>query len=165
MIETRHKQLPYPPAAMRFVREGLPFTVARIHGEPSDEQEKVERWMFENDLDHETLEDLYESGRLPAPLQKLVRAAGGPVAFNRHVSGQQLCWGLREYAIQRWGLMARAVLRRWHIHSTLDFGRIVFRLIDEGNLRKQATDTLEDFKDVYDFNTVFDCPEVLATGD
>src|SRR5262245_60499400 len=45
---------------------------------------------------------------------------------NRHVSGQQLCEGIREYALRRWGLMARAVLTRWNITSTLDFGRIVF---------------------------------------
>jgi hypothetical protein len=39
-------------------------------------------------------------------------AVGGAV---QHVSGQQLCHGLREYALAQWGLLARAVLRRWNI--------------------------------------------------
>src|SRR3954447_18237767 len=34
---------------------------------------------------------------------------------NRHVTGQQLCEGLREYALNEWGLLAGTVLRRWGI--------------------------------------------------
>src|ERR1700722_11811230 len=48
---------------------------------------------------------------------------------SRHVSGQQLCHGLKDYALMRWGLMARTVLRRWGITRTLDFGQIVFSLV------------------------------------
>ena len=75
---------------------------------------------------------------------------------SRHVSGQQLCEGLRDYALAQWGLLARAVLRRWSITSTLDFGRIVFALIEAGQLQKTDEDTLEDFKAVFDFRTGFD---------
>lgn len=70
---------------------------------------------------------------------------------NRHVSGAQLCEGLRELALARWGRMARTVLERWNIHSTLDFGRIVFSLIEMGQLQKLDDDSLDDFKNVYDF--------------
>src|SRR5437588_6824899 len=49
---------------------------------------------------------------------------------NRHVSGPQLCQGLREYGFRQWGLMAGAVLRRWNITSTMDFGRIVFAMVE-----------------------------------
>jgi uncharacterized repeat protein (TIGR04138 family) len=75
---------------------------------------------------------------------------------NRHVTGQQLCQGLREYALAKWGLMARAVLNRWGIGCTLDFGRIVFALIDAGFMSKTEQDTIEDFRNVFDFKTAFD---------
>src|SRR5207237_5405215 len=43
---------------------------------------------------------------------------------SRHVSGQQLSEGLREFALLQWGLLARTVLRRWNITRTEDFGTI-----------------------------------------
>ena len=75
---------------------------------------------------------------------------------SRHVSGPQLCEGLRQFALDRWGLLARTVLRRWNITSTLDFGRIVFALIQIGHMQKTSDDSLEDFENVYDFKTAFD---------
>lgn len=75
---------------------------------------------------------------------------------DHHVSGQQLCEGLREYALLRWGLMARAVLHRWNITSTRDFGRIVFSMVEGGHLRKRPQDCIEDFANVYDFRTCFE---------
>jgi uncharacterized repeat protein (TIGR04138 family) len=75
---------------------------------------------------------------------------------SRHVSGQQLCEGLREFALAQWGLLARAVLWRWNVTSTLDFGRIVFALIDAGQMQKTDQDTLDDFRAVYDFRTDFE---------
>jgi uncharacterized repeat protein (TIGR04138 family) len=74
----------------------------------------------------------------------------------RHVSGQQLCEGLRDFALAQWGLLARAVLRKWGITSTLDFGRIVFALIDAQQMQKTEDDTIEDFRNVFDFRTSFD---------
>lgn len=74
----------------------------------------------------------------------------------RHVSGQQLCDGLREYALTQWGLLARTVLRQWDIHSTLDFGRIVFSLIEAGQMQKTHEDCLDDFRNVYDFKSAFE---------
>lgn len=80
-------------------------------------------------------------------------AAGGAV---QHVSGQQLCHGLREYALAQWGLLARAVLRRWNITTTLDFGQIVFAMIEAGQFQKTEDDRLDDFRDVFDFRTAFE---------
>ena len=79
---------------------------------------------------------------------------GKPV--SRHVSGQDLCHGLREFALAQWGLLARSVLRRWNITSTLDFGRMVFALIDARQMQKTDDDTIEDFRNVYDFKTAFE---------
>lgn len=75
---------------------------------------------------------------------------------SRHVSGQDLCEGLREFALSQWGLMARTVLNRWNIRRTLDFGRIVFALIQAQQMQKTDDDTIEDFCDVYDFSAAFD---------
>lgn len=75
---------------------------------------------------------------------------------NRHVTGQQLCLGLREYALGQWGFLAGAVLERWNITATVDFGRIVFHLIELGQMQKTDDDTLDDFRNVYDFRAAFE---------
>lgn len=74
---------------------------------------------------------------------------------SRHVNGQQLCLGLKDYAIKRYGLLARTVLGRWGIQRTDDFGRIVFAMIDVGIMRKTAEDSMEDFCGVFDFDEAF----------
>ncbi len=79
---------------------------------------------------------------------------------SRHVDGRQLCLGLRDYAVQQYGLLARTVLRRWNIHRTDDFGRIVFTLVDAGLLSKTEDDRLTDFAGVYDFEEAFGLVEV-----
>jgi uncharacterized repeat protein (TIGR04138 family) len=75
---------------------------------------------------------------------------------NRHISGQQLCEGLRDYAVAKWGFLAGTVLRKWGIRSTMDFGRIVFVLIENNRLQKTDEDTLDNFRNVYDFRTAFE---------
>ena len=75
---------------------------------------------------------------------------------HRHISGSQLCEGLRELAQKRWGLMARQVLKHWNITSTSDFGAIVFLLVNNGWMQKQPQDSIEDFDSVYDFVEAFD---------
>jgi len=75
---------------------------------------------------------------------------------SRHVSGQQLCEGLRQFALSQWGMLARTVLQRWNITTTYDFGRIVFALVDNGHMAKTEEDTVEDFKNVFDFAAAFD---------
>ena len=75
---------------------------------------------------------------------------------DRHVTGMDLCEGLRELALLQWGLLARTVLKRWNITSTVDFGRIVFALIEGGRMQKTDADSLDDFRNVYDFRTAFE---------
>ncbi len=74
----------------------------------------------------------------------------------RHISGQQLAEGLRDLAVANWGFLARTVLERWGIYSTLDFGRIVYAMIDAGIMARTDEDSLEDFRGVYDFRSAFD---------
>lgn len=73
----------------------------------------------------------------------------------RHITGQEFCDGLRRYAIDQFGPLARTVLEYWGIHKTVDFGKIVFALVEVGLMRKTEEDTLEDFRNVYDFDSAF----------
>lgn len=75
--------------------------------------------------------------------------------LSRHVSGAQLCEGIREYAVQQFGRLAPTVLRRWNIHRTDDFGAIVYAMIEAGFLRKTDEDSIEHFRGVFDFAEAF----------
>lgn len=74
----------------------------------------------------------------------------------RHISGQELLEGLRRYALDQYGPMARAVLNAWGMHATEDIGEIVFNLVDARLLGKSATDFKDDFKMLYSFEEAFD---------
>lgn len=73
-----------------------------------------------------------------------------------HVSGPELLIGVKGLAQEKFGLMARSVLGTWGIHSTADIGKMVFELIEDGDMSKTTDDRLVDFVDVYDFAEVFD---------
>ncbi|MEE9133944.1 MAG: Minf_1886 family protein [Gemmatimonadota bacterium] len=74
----------------------------------------------------------------------------------RHITGQELAEGCRDLAIEQFGPMARTVLEHWGIHSTTDMGEIVYALIECRVLIKQDADSLDDFRDVFDFEDAFD---------
>lgn len=73
----------------------------------------------------------------------------------RHVTGPELCKGLRDYALEQFGPMSRTVLEYWGIRSTEDFGRVVFLLIEVELLKKTEEDSIHDFEKVFDFNQAF----------
>lgn len=83
---------------------------------------------------------------------------------SRHVSGQDLCRGLRDFAISEYGLLARTVLGRWHITSCRDFGEIVFAMVEGGLMHKTDDDTIRDFLNVFDFSTAFTPGLMLGEG-
>jgi uncharacterized repeat protein (TIGR04138 family) len=70
---------------------------------------------------------------------------------KRHISGQELAKGIRDFSFKQFGPMAQTVLEYWGIQSTHDIGRVVFALVEEGLLFKNDEDKLSDFDDVYDF--------------
>lgn len=74
---------------------------------------------------------------------------------RRHVTGQQLCMGLKKLATERYGLLAKAVLCKWGIRATDDFGVIVYALIDRSELRQGERDNIDDFKNIFDFEEAF----------
>jgi uncharacterized repeat protein (TIGR04138 family) len=146
----------YPVDAFEFVRDGLQYTVRKIHGDPGELERKVQEWMAQREISADKLATLYENGELPEKLGRAVEKLGGPAALNRHVDGRKLCFGLRDLAIEKWGLMASTVLANWNIRRTDDFGAIVFALVNNDFLQKQPDDSVDDFKDVFDFSTTFD---------
>ena len=48
----------------------------------------------------------------------------------RHVTGQELLGGIREFALQQFGPMAKTVLEEWGIRCGQDFGEIVFNMVE-----------------------------------
>ena len=91
-----------------------------------------------------------------------VHGPGKMPKASRHVSGQQLCDGLRELALNQWGMLARTVLGRWNITHTVDFGKIVFSMIEVGQMQKTDHDSLDDFRNVYDFRAAFETGYQIA---
>jgi len=84
-----------------------------------------------------------------------VRAAMDGMSRRRHLSGEELLETVKILAAERFGPMAGDVFVSWGIHETLDFGHIVFQLVDDGLLRKTSEDSLSDFADKFDFAQVF----------
>ena len=76
----------------------------------------------------------------------------------RHVTGQELLVGIREFALQQFGPMAKTVLEEWGIRSGQDFGEIVFNMIEVGWLAKTDKDSRADFDQGYDFDEAFRKP-------
>lgn len=73
----------------------------------------------------------------------------------RHVSGQELLEGIREFALQEFGPVTKRVLSEWGIYECVDIGNIVFNLVNEGLLGKTDKDSIEDFMNGYDFTEAF----------
>ena len=128
--------------------------------------------MAMSETSKKTLEQVAaESGRYPPEAFDFVRqglnhtvmqihgASKAKAEEACHVTGQQLCWGLRNYAVQRYGLMARSVLEHWNITRTNDFGRIVFAMVESKLMQKTDRDDIRDFSGVFDFATAFNSPE------
>jgi len=117
-----------------------------------DRRYKIEAYQFVG-AGLEYAQNVLKLGRPgPTKISKTKKGRGKSDAKPiRHVSGQELCWALRQLAHQQYGLMAKLVLESWGICSTSDIGAIVYNLIEIGKLTKSEHDRREDFDNVYDF--------------
>jgi uncharacterized repeat protein (TIGR04138 family) len=86
---------------------------------------------------------------------KEVHGTDATLGTQKHVSGQDLCHALRDLATERWGQLARTVLGKWNIHATMDFGNMVFVLVNANFMWATEEDSVEDFRDVYGFDEAF----------
>ena len=82
---------------------------------------------------------------------------------RRHLTGQELSVGIAGYARDQYGYLAQTVLENWGLKATIDFGEIVYRLIDIHVMSKTEQDRKEDFADVFEFDDEFHWPR--TSGD
>ena len=80
----------------------------------------------------------------------------GKLKRRRHVRGQEVLEGIREYGIEEYGALTRTVFEHWGVRGTEDFGEIVFNLVNAGILGKTEDDSMEDFRKGYDFQKAFE---------
>jgi len=96
-------------------------------------------------------------------IQHTQRATGreappeGEAAQKRHhVSGPELLEGIRQLALQEFGMLAKTVFHSWGLRTTDDWGNIVFNLIDAELMSRTSEDRRDDFHAVYDFDQALD---------
>lgn len=77
------------------------------------------------------------------------------IGCKRHVTGRELCEGIRGLALEQYGGLASMVLERWGVRRTADFGNIVFNLVAAELMSRSETDSSADFDDVFDFREAF----------
>lgn len=85
-------------------------------------------------------------------------AAQEPERLDKHVTAQELLDGMRVFALETFGPMAKVLFDEWGVKSCEDIGEIVFNLIQAGALKKNDEDKIEDFMCGYDFNEAFVSP-------
>ena len=78
--------------------------------------------------------------------------------ITRHVSGAELLDGIRRYALQEYGAMAKTVLNNWGIFRCEDFWYLTSNLIKKSILGCTPEDSIHDFEHGYDFNGAFRAP-------
>ena len=83
-------------------------------------------------------------------------------SVSKHVTPSQLLDGVRLFAIKEFGPMVPTVFGYWNIRTSEDLGHIVFNMIREEILGKNESDTLEQFRDGYDFHEAFVVPFLPA---
>ncbi|PTY06560.1 hypothetical protein DB347_10975 [Opitutaceae bacterium EW11] len=81
---------------------------------------------------------------------------------SQHVSGAELLDGLRTYALDQYGPLAKTVLNSWGLKRCGDFGEIVFNLIEYNVFSKTESDRREDFVELYSFDDAFVKPFLPA---
>ena len=85
------------------------------------------------------------------------------IKIKGHVKGRQLLEGIRELGLNEYGPMLKAVFKHWGITSTEDFGQIVFNMVKQGIMSKTEDDSMEDFRNAYDFKEAFDIFKTLKS--
>ncbi len=79
-----------------------------------------------------------------------------PVDESHHITGRQLCEGLADLAADKWGRMAKVTLNQLGIKSTIDFGNIVYLMVENKWMHARPEDTIEEFHNIYNFEEVFE---------
>ncbi|MCL2623041.1 MAG: hypothetical protein FWD31_05170 [Planctomycetaceae bacterium] len=137
----------FRPEAYSFVFEVLDYAQNRLHlGESClSEPVNIAPEFESDDDDQDDVEQPEETG-----------------GEGKHITGQVLTEAARQYALEMYGFMAKAVLEGFGIKCTGDIGEIVYNMIKIGRMRKTPTDSRQDFENVYDFAAAFDIDYVIT---
>ena len=92
-------------------------------------------------------------------------AESDPHAAKRHISIAELLDGLRTHLLKDFGRLAFDILGAWHVHTTADFGNIVYNLVEGGVLSLSPEDSIADFYNQYSFHKAFVAPFQYPNGD
>lgn len=65
---------------------------------------------------------------------------------GRHVSGEELLGGFRDFALEQFGPMASTLMVEWGVEECSDVGNMVFEMIEEQVFGKQESDCRADFE-------------------
>lgn len=155
----------YSPDAYFFVREALGYAADKLElrncncPQPTQPQKQTDCKTSSGKTSSGNLGKKLSGGELD---QTSEHEQADCVESECHVTGQQLCDGIRQYALAQFGLMAKVVLNSWGIYSTSDFGEIVYNLIKVGVLKKSPQDRRAHFDGVYDFDEAFDSSGATA---
>jgi uncharacterized repeat protein (TIGR04138 family) len=126
--------------------------------EPVDLETAIRRQVLSRDPRFELAAYFFIYEALAYTQKALGRDGPNLTPAQRHVSGQELVNGIREYAAQMFGPLAPTVFRSWRVRRTEDFGEIVFNLVEHGLLGKTEKDMREDFAGGFDFDQAFEGP-------
>lgn len=88
-------------------------------------------------------------------VKELKRKEAAKAGKSQHVSGAELLDGLRGFALDQYGPLAKTVLNSWGIKRCGDFGEMVFNLIEYNVFSKTENDRREDFTELYSFEEAF----------
>jgi uncharacterized repeat protein (TIGR04138 family) len=117
-------------------------------------QEAVERLSKEDErYNPEAYAFLRDALEATIKRRKKSRKESGP-----HVGAEELLDGFRIHALNEFGPMALMVLDYWGVKSCEDVGNLVFNLVNAGVFGKTDDDTIESFREVFDFNEAFLAP-------
>ena len=88
-------------------------------------------------------------------VKELKKRENAKTRGSHHVTGAELLDGLRIYALDQYGPLAKTVLNSWGIKRCGDFGEIVFNLIEYNVFSKTENDRREDFVELFSFDEAF----------
>ena len=84
--------------------------------------------------------------------------------LERHLSGRELLGGTALLARSEFGDLAPTVFREWGVKSAEDVGRIVFQLVEDGQLSARPEDSLDDFRSGFDLMTALATGRIASSG-
>lgn len=113
--------------------------------------------MDEIDFESDSFADIVaKDGRYDARAYALLADVIRYLGENgKHMSGADILDEFKERALDQYGPMTYTVLTEWGVACTEDLGEMMFNLVEHHRIRKDDSDSQEDFSCGYDFKEIF----------